>query len=53
MTNVLDKIKAYKLEHIAACKAARPMAVVEDRAKAADAPRGFAAALKLAEAAGG
>ena len=31
--NVLDKIKAYKLEHVAACKASVPTAEVEARAK--------------------
>ncbi len=45
MTNVLDRIKAYKLEEIAAAKAARPLAQVETDARAADAPRGFAQAL--------
>ena len=43
--NILDRIKAYKLEEIAAAKAARPLAEVEARARAADAPRGFARAL--------
>ena len=47
-TTILDKIKAYKLEHVAACKAATPLAEVEARAKDAPAPRGFAA--RLAEA---
>ncbi|MEL7149410.1 MAG: indole-3-glycerol phosphate synthase TrpC [Pseudomonadota bacterium] len=52
MTNVLDRIKAYKLEEIAAAKAARPLAEIEIEAKAADAPRGFADALKKAQNAG-
>lgn len=52
MTNVLDKIKAYKLEEVAARKAATPMAEMEAQAKSADAPRGFAKALRAAEAAG-
>ncbi|MDB6454437.1 indole-3-glycerol phosphate synthase TrpC [Falsirhodobacter sp. 20TX0035] len=43
--NVLDRIKAYKLDHIAACKAARPLAEVEAAAKEAPAPRGFHRAL--------
>ncbi len=43
--DILDKIKAYKLDHIAACKAATPLAEIEARAKAASAPRGFARAL--------
>ncbi len=42
MTTVLDKIKAYKLEEVAARKAARPQSDVEDAARAAPAPRGFA-----------
>ncbi len=50
--NVLDKIKAYKLEEVAARKAARPLAEVEAAARAADAPRGFARALEDAVAAG-
>ncbi len=45
MTNVLDRIKAYKLEEIAAAKAALPLSQVEDAAKAQSAPRGFAKAL--------
>ncbi len=52
MDNVLDKIKAYKLEEIAAAKAARPLGEVEAAARAADAPRGFAAALSRASATG-
>ena len=42
---ILDKIKAYKLDHIAACKAATPLAEVEARAKEAPPTRGFADAL--------
>ncbi|MEL6644594.1 MAG: indole-3-glycerol phosphate synthase TrpC [Pseudomonadota bacterium] len=45
MSTVLDRIKAYKLEEIAAAKAARPLADVEVAARAADAPRGFARAI--------
>ena len=52
MTNVLDKIKAYKLEEIAARKATTPLAEVEAKAKVASAPRGFASALAAAEASG-
>lgn len=48
MTTVLDRIKAYKLEEIAAAKAARPLGSVEDAARAAEAPRGFEAALRRA-----
>ncbi|MDT1063037.1 indole-3-glycerol phosphate synthase TrpC [Paracoccus sp. CPCC 101403] len=43
--DILDRIKAYKLDEIAAAKAARPLAGVEEAARAADAPRGFARAL--------
>ncbi|AUH34278.1 indole-3-glycerol phosphate synthase TrpC [Paracoccus tegillarcae] len=43
--HILDKIKAYKLEEIAAAKAARPLAEVENAARSATPTRGFAAAL--------
>ena len=49
---VLDRIKAYKLEEIAAGKAARPLARVEAEARAAPPVRPFAAALRAAEAQG-
>ncbi len=52
MTNVLDRIKAYKLEEIAAAKAARPAAQVTADAKAQSAPRGFADALVKAQQSG-
>ncbi|WP_424942790.1 indole-3-glycerol phosphate synthase TrpC [Aliiroseovarius crassostreae] len=42
---VLDKIKAYKLEHVAACKARRPLSDVEAAARDAAPTRGFAKAL--------
>ncbi|MBI1416716.1 MAG: indole-3-glycerol phosphate synthase TrpC [Limimaricola sp.] len=45
MGTILDQIRSYKLEHIAACKAATPLAVLEDRAQAAAPVRGFARAL--------
>ncbi len=48
MTTVLDKIKAYKLEEIAAAKAALPLAELEARARAASPVRGFARALQEA-----
>ncbi|MTH65017.1 indole-3-glycerol phosphate synthase TrpC [Paracoccus shanxieyensis] len=43
--DILDRIKAYKLEEIAAAKAARPLSQIEAEARAAEAPRGFARAL--------
>ncbi|WP_172294071.1 indole-3-glycerol phosphate synthase TrpC [Pseudoruegeria sp. HB172150] len=49
---VLDRIKAYKLEEVAARKAARPLADVEAAAKAAPATRGFAECLREASATG-
>jgi indole-3-glycerol phosphate synthase len=52
MENVLDRIKAYKLEEVAARKAARPLAAIEAAAKAASPVRPFRAALAAAEAAG-
>lgn len=48
MENVLDKIKAYKLEEIAAAKLVSPLSEIEQQARAAEAPRGFAAALSAA-----
>ena len=44
-TTILDKIKAYKLEEIAADKAAKPLGTVEDEARAAPPVRRFAGAL--------
>ena len=52
MSTILDRIKAYKLTEVAARKAARPLAAVEDSARSAPAPRGFARALTDAAAAG-
>jgi indole-3-glycerol phosphate synthase len=52
MATILDKIKAYKLEEIASRKAAHSLQQVEEAARAAPAPRGFAAALAQAEATG-
>ncbi len=46
MTDVLDRIRAYKLDEIAAGKQARPLPVVEEAARRAEAPRGFADALR-------
>ena len=44
--DILDRIKAYKLDEIAAAKTARPLAGVEAAARAADPVRGFARALQ-------
>ena len=52
MTTILDRIKAYKLEDIAARKAATPLADVQARADDAPAPRGFAEALVSAAQSG-
>lgn len=43
--DILERIRAYKLEEVAARKAARPLSEVEAAARAAPAPRGFARAL--------
>src|SRR4029079_543351 len=52
MTDVLEKISAYKLQEIADAKAKRPLAEVEDAAQKAPPVRGFAAALHARIAAG-
>ena len=49
---ILDTIKAYKLQEVAARKAARPLKQVQEAAAAAPAPRGFARALSEAASAG-
>ncbi|WP_166415819.1 indole-3-glycerol phosphate synthase TrpC [Cochlodiniinecator piscidefendens] len=49
---ILDKIKAYKLEDVAARKEARPLSEVEADAKAASPTRGFADRLKMASTSG-
>ena len=52
MTTVLDRIKAYKVDEIAAAKAARPLANLEADARAASPVRGFRAALEAASQTG-
>src|SRR5579864_8192263 len=52
MSDILDRIAAYKREEVAVRKAARPLAVVEAAARAASAPRGFRAALERAHGPG-
>ncbi|HKA71838.1 MAG TPA: indole-3-glycerol phosphate synthase TrpC [Xanthobacteraceae bacterium] len=46
MSDILATIAAYKREEIVAAKRARPLAALEDDAKAAAAPRGFVAAIE-------
>ena len=52
MSDTLARITADTAKHVAGCKARRPLADVEMAAKAADKPRGFAAALRKTIAAG-
>lgn len=52
MSNILDKIKAYKLEEIAAAKQQRAISQVEADAKAASPVRGFHKALVKAQQSG-
>lgn len=52
MTDILDKITAYKLDEIASAKAALPLAELEQRAKEAPPVRPFADALQAKLAAG-
>ena len=52
MTDVLRKITAYKLEEIAAAKAATPLEAIEAAARAAPPVRNFAAALEAKAEAG-
>lgn len=52
MTDILSKIADYKRQDVAARKDARSQDAVEAAAKAADAPRGFKAALEAAHAPG-
>ncbi len=50
--NVLDRIKSYKLDEIAAAKATTPLADVEAAARDQSPPRGFAQALEAASKTG-
>ena len=50
MSTILDRIKTYKLEEIAAAKAARPRSMVDDAARAAPRVRAFGDALIKASA---
>ena len=50
--DILERIRAYKLDEIAAAKQARPLAAIEAAARAAPAVRGFAAALSAKATAG-
>lgn len=52
MTTILDRIKAYKLEEIAAAKSIVSQAELETQAKAAPTPRGFESALRRASKTG-
>ncbi|HEY6832656.1 MAG TPA: indole-3-glycerol phosphate synthase TrpC [Pseudolabrys sp.] len=51
MSDILTKIEAYKREEIAAAKRARPLAALEQEAKAAPPPRGFLRAIERCVAA--
>jgi indole-3-glycerol phosphate synthase len=53
VSDILARICADKRDYVAACKARRPLAEVQAAAHAADAPRGFAAALSRKVEAGG
>lgn len=52
MSTILEQIKTYKLEEVAARKAAKPLADMQALAKEAPAPRGFAQALLSAASSG-
>ncbi|MCP5085598.1 MAG: indole-3-glycerol phosphate synthase TrpC [Rhodobacteraceae bacterium] len=53
MSDILEKIKTYKLEEIAAAKQAVPLVDLEALAREATPPRGFAKALRTASSSGG
>ena len=52
MSTILDKIKTYKLEEVAAAKASHPFAEIEAKARDASPVRGFTENLRLASAEG-
>jgi indole-3-glycerol phosphate synthase len=52
MSDILDRIAAYKREDVASRKAARPLVEVEAAAREVSEPRGFRAALERAHAPG-
>ncbi len=52
MKTILDKIKVYKLDEVANAKAARPLSMVEEAARAAPRVRGFGFALRAAQSTG-
>ncbi len=53
MSDILEKIAAYKRKEIAAAKRARPLAMLEREAKTAPPPRGFLRAIEKKIAGGG
>lgn len=53
MSDILARIEAYKREEIAAAKSVIPMAEIKARARDAEPPRGFVAALEAKHQAGG
>jgi indole-3-glycerol phosphate synthase len=52
MSDILEKIAAYKRDEVASRKAVRPQAAIEAAARAASPPRGFRAALERAHGPG-
>lgn len=53
MADILEKIKTYKLEEVAAAKQAVPLSELQSAAREATPPRGFAKALQKASGGGG
>jgi indole-3-glycerol phosphate synthase len=52
MSDILNRIEAYKRDEIASARRAHPLSDVEARARAASAPRGFVNAIRQKHAAG-